>query len=495
MTQFRLLSPPALLPYQRRWVSDRSPVKVCEKSRRIGLSWAEAADAALTASCGADAGGMDVWYIGYNKDMAMEFIHDTAFWAGAYNLAASAMEETTVADEERDILSYRIRFRSGRRVTALSSRPSNLRGKQGKVVIDEAAFHDDLPGLMKAAVALLMWGGRVAVVSTHFGEGNPFNELVTEIRAGKKPYSLHRVTLDDALSQGLYRRIALKLGREWSSEAEARWRGELIDHYGDAADEELFCIPSGSAGSYLSRVLVESCMDREIPVLRWSRNADFAERPEEERARDADDWCRSVLLPVLDGMPAEYPTAFGEDFGRSGDLSVVVPLQETPDMRYRAPCVVELRNIPFRQQEQILFFLADRLPKLRGGALDARGNGQYLAETAMQRYGPQIIRQVMLSTEWYRENMPRYKAAFEDKRILLPLDGDILDDHRALRMEKGIAHIPRDRRGRGRDGGARHGDCAVAGALAWFAATRIESASGLLEYYREIAGEGGTHGR
>ena len=27
------------------------------------------------------------------------------------------------------------------------------RGKQGKVTIDEAAFHDDLPGLMKAAMA------------------------------------------------------------------------------------------------------------------------------------------------------------------------------------------------------------------------------------------------------------------------------------------------------------------------------------------------------
>lgn len=55
-----------LLPYQRDWIADTSQVKVCEKSRRIGLSWAEAADAALTA---ASASGMDVLnkqtYYGY----------------------------------------------------------------------------------------------------------------------------------------------------------------------------------------------------------------------------------------------------------------------------------------------------------------------------------------------------------------------------------------------------------------------------------------------
>ena len=27
------------------------------------------------------------------------------------------------------------------------------------VLIDEAAFHDDLPGLIKAAMAMLIWGG------------------------------------------------------------------------------------------------------------------------------------------------------------------------------------------------------------------------------------------------------------------------------------------------------------------------------------------------
>ena len=37
-------APAVLLPYQQRWLVDPSPVKVWEKSRRIGASWGDAAD-------------------------------------------------------------------------------------------------------------------------------------------------------------------------------------------------------------------------------------------------------------------------------------------------------------------------------------------------------------------------------------------------------------------------------------------------------------------
>ncbi len=43
-------APAALLPYQQRWIADKSPLKIGEKSRRIGLTWAEASDDVLTAA-------------------------------------------------------------------------------------------------------------------------------------------------------------------------------------------------------------------------------------------------------------------------------------------------------------------------------------------------------------------------------------------------------------------------------------------------------------
>ena len=484
-------APHVLLPYQQAWVADRSPVKVCEKSRRVGISWAEAAGDALLA---ARTEGMDVWYIGYNREMALEFIRDTAFWVNHYGLAASALEETVIKEEGKDVQGFRIRFASGFRVTALSSRPSNLRGKQGKVVIDEAAFHADLAGLLKAAVALLMWGGRVAVISTHNGESNPFNELVNDVRAGKKPYGLHRITLDKAIEEGLFRRICLRMGKPWSHEAEEAWRRELVEFYGEFADEELFCIPSRGSGAWLPRAVIEACMDRTIPVFRWECSPGFAEKPDRERSAAAQEWCGANLDPLLEKLSETKPTFFGEDFGRSGDLTVIAPLQEESALKYRMPCLVELRNVPFRQQEQILFHLADRLPRFSGGALDARGNGHYLAEVAMQRYGSWRIRQVMISDKWYLENMPSYRAAFEDRSIAIPLDADVLDDHRALRMEKGIAKIPEGYRSKGRDGGQRHADAAIACALAWYAARRIEGGPVEYEAVDERQFSGGTRG-
>ncbi len=166
-----------LLPYQRRWLADQSQVKVSEKSRRIGITWTEAADRALGAAVGGRA-GIDGWYIGYNKDMALEFVEAAARWARRFNRAAEAVEQIVLEDERADILAYRIRFASGHKIVALSSRPSNLRGKDGCAVIDEAAFHEDLPGLLKAALAFTMWGGRVRIIASHNGANNPFNELL-----------------------------------------------------------------------------------------------------------------------------------------------------------------------------------------------------------------------------------------------------------------------------------------------------------------------------
>lgn len=476
-----------LLPYQAKWAADQTPVKIWEKSRRIGASWAEAADSVLYASEAGHGEKRNVWYIGYNHDMALEFINDCANWARAYNLAVSEIGEYGEPDvieeggvvHEKNILAFRITLASGWKVSALSSRPTNLRGKQGRVVVDEAAFHDDLAGLIKAALALLIWGGQVHVISTHFGDANEFNSLIQDIRSGKKPYSLHRVDFDEALTDGLYRRICEVLKREWSPESEADWRQSVIDFYGDDADEELFCVPSQGTGTWLTRALIEQCMSAEIPVVRYEQTRAFAELPDSVREAEVRDWCEENLKPLLKGLDEKRASYFGEDFGRTGDLSVILPLIEEQGATFRAPFIVELRNVPFRQQEQILFYIVDRLPRFRYGALDARGNGQYLAERAMQKYGAGRIAEVMLTEPWYRDNMPRYKSAFEDKTVLLAKDADIIEDHRAVKVIRGVARLP-EVKGKGRDNRQRHGDSAIAGAMAWYAT--YQEAPGEIDY-------------
>lgn len=459
------------LPYQGRWTGDKSTIKIIEKSRRTGITWAEAGDDVLTAAA---KEGENVWYIGYNKDMAQEYINTCAAFTKFYNLIAGEVEEEIIQDEDKDIITFKITYSSGYRITALSSRPSNLRGKQGVVILDEAAFHDDLDELLKAAIALTMWGGKVIIISTHNGEDNPFNNLIKEVRAGKKPYSLHKLTFDDALKEGLYKRICLVTKKQWSPEAEAIWAKQIRDFYGDDAAEELDCVPSKGGGRYFTRALIERCLSDDIPILTYKCEDSFVHLSDEIREAETNDWCEENLLPLLENLE-NYKSYFGEDFARTGDLSVIVPLQEKENLRLDCPFIVEERNVPFEQQKQILFYIIDRLPIFSGGALDARGNGQYLAEVTMQKYGADLIHQVMLSRPWYQENFPKYKVKFEDDDIRLPKHQNILDDHRTVVLDKGVPLISETTKDE--DKNKRHGDSAIAGCLAVFAVNNDDVSS------------------
>lgn len=451
------------LPYQKKWLADKASVKVVEKSRRVGLTWAQAHDDTLLAATSGRY-GMDVLYISFNQDMTREYIEACADWAKRLQLVAGKVNEDVFKDgDEREIKAFRIDFASGRKILALSNRPSNLRGKQGRVIIDEAAFVEDLPELLKAALALLMWGGQVIIISTHNGADNAFNQLVQDVRAGTLPYSLHRITLDDALHDGLYRRICQVTEKPWTQEGEDAWRAELIKTYGDGADEELFCIPRQSSGAYLTTAMLEACMGA-APVLTWTPPAeDFVDWPLPVAERYTRGWIAEELEPLLAPLPQDMAHFCGVDFGRSGDLSVFWPATEEKDLRLVPPFVLELRDCPHRTQQQILFAILDRLPRFSGVSLDARGNGSALAEAARQQYGPEQVREVMISESWYRETMPLLKAGIEDKTLILPKDAGILSDFRSLRVVKGVARVP-EQRTKDKTGG-RHGDSVIACAM------------------------------
>ncbi|MCT9977743.1 hypothetical protein M2R48_05320 [Acinetobacter sp. I-MWF] len=158
--------------------------------------------------------------------MTVEFIQAVARWAKAYDFVAAEIEEGIWEDGDKHIQTFIIRFpNSGLRVEALTSRPSNLRGRQGVLILDEAAFHDDLRESIKAAMGFLIWGGKVRIISTYDGEDNPFNELIKEIRAGKR--KVHRTTFAEAVEQGLSKRVCMRKGIEYYPEAEKVWVADI----------------------------------------------------------------------------------------------------------------------------------------------------------------------------------------------------------------------------------------------------------------------------
>lgn len=443
-----------LMSYQVAWVADQSPVKIMEKSRRIGLSYAEAADDVLYA---ASAAGANVYYISYNQEMTQGFIADCATWAKAFNAAASQIEESVIEVEERQILTYTIRFDSGHLIQAFTSNPRNLRskGRPGeRLVIDEAAFVDDLGELLKAAMAMTMWGGQIRIISTHNGQDNPFASLIDDVRAGRYDYSLHRVTLDDALRDGLFRKICTVTGRAWSAATEAEWRAATVSRYRPNEDEELFCIPAQGGGSWLTRALVESRM-RPGPVIRYTGTPDFNNATPALRERVMADWIADELQPLLAFSP-ELRHALGMDFGRTSDLSAIAPVEVGATLSQRIPFLVEMKNVPYAQQLQVLYAIGDALPRKCGMVIDSRGNGSYVGEAAHDRWGS-LVQRLMPTEGWYRDNMPPYKAALEDGTLTLPKHDGLLQSHRAIRLVRGVPRMPE---GKTDDGG--HGDNAMA---------------------------------
>jgi len=465
-----------LLPYQQAWIEDKAPLKVMEKSRRIGITWAESADNVLTA---ASQNGSNVFYISATQDMALEYIEACAMWARAYDMAAGEIEESIFKDGDKEIQTYRILFpKSGHRVVGLSSSPSNLRGKQGVIVLDEGAFQKSLAELQKAAMAMLMWGDKVRILSTHNGADNPFNELIEEIRAGKRKGSVHRVTFNEAVAQGLYHRVCLRRGIEWTAEGERQWVADVRDYYGDDADEELDVIPSQGGGRYLPLSLIDARMSADTPIVREKWALEFAHEPDNLREAEIDEWCEEHLKPILSQFDKELNHNFGEDFARIGDLTVITVSEQGRDLVNRQRIQVELAQCPYRQQEQILFYIVDRLPRFSGGALDNRGNGGYLAERAQQRYGSTHIECVDLSEKFYIENMPRFKAHLEDATLTdIPRDRETRDDLRAIQRINGVPKIPKVKtQASGKRQSQRHGDSAIALFLCNYAATSMDPA-------------------
>lgn len=464
-----------LMQHQKDWLADQSDLKLAEKGRRTGITFAEALDTTLIAAAAKSAGGDSTFYIGDTKDKGRAFVEVCARFAKRVAREALTVHEFVFDDVQPDgstkgIAAYRIRFASGHEIVGLSSNPANIRGLQGRVVIDEAAFHRNVAAVIDACNALLIWGGKIRIISTHNGVLNAFNELIKETRAGQFDYSIHTITFDDAVRNGLYERVCLMRKEAPTPDGKAAWYRKIRRSYGsrvEAMREELDAIPREGEGTLLTLAAIEACSSAEYRVCRWEPPvATFVNWPEHLRRAEMQEWLNRTLLPILDRYRDGGHTWFlGGDFAMRKDRSAYPIGFVDQQLRRHVPLLLELRTCPYDQQKQALFWMVDLVSSMGsfgGGVLDANGNGMVLAQESAQRYGSDRIVELMPSEIWRRETGARFAAAFEDRTILIPADKDVVGDLRQLQMIGGVAKMPTHVRNEGTDGGKRHGDAAVA---------------------------------
>ncbi|MDR0302473.1 MAG: hypothetical protein LBI04_09215 [Treponema sp.] len=454
-----------LLPYQKAWIEDKSPLKIWEKGRRTGASWTEALNSVLETQ---GTKGQNTYYLSYNKDMTRQFITDCKYWAGIINIAAGELEEEIVNENGEYFTTFRVRFKNGKEIVGLSGVGYAVRSKQGRIVFDEAAFSKEFREIMKAAIALLIWGGSFSIISTHNGDDSEFNIFLKDIRSGKeKNWSVHRITFSEAVKQGLYKRVCLLKNEKWTAKGEAAFVKKTRDAYKSNAEEELDAIPSRSGSKYFPYGMLASCAidSAKLPIVRLNCDDSFMWEAPEKRLKKINEWFVVEVAPLL--RKITNPCFLGQDFARSGNLSAIWLAEETSKQKLDSRLIIELNNVPYDQQWQILW-LINKNCNLGYAAIDSRGNGQALAEAAAQRL-PCGAEMVMITRAWYAGIFQRLKSSFESREFILPDDQYILSDFGIITLKNGQPVVPNEEHADREGKAKRHGDGAVAAAMCLYA--------------------------
>lgn len=421
--QVRPADPDALfLPYQARWITDQSRLKLMEKSRQIGLSWSTAyAAVERTAAAGARH---DQWVSSRDDLQARLFIEDCKAWARALDRAAQDLGEVLV-DPDVKASAYVLQLASGRRIHSMSSNPDAQAGKRGGRILDEFALHPDPRKLWAIAYPGITWGGGMEVISTHRGSRNFFNGLVREVREAGNPkgISLHRVTLADALDQGFLWKLQQALPDDDERQAfdEAAYYDWVRAGCADAEsfEQEYLCNPADDDAAFLEYELLAAC-----------------EYPSQA------DWTALEQGPLFAGV----------DIGRKRDLTVLWVLERLGDSWYTRH-VEALQNMTKADQEKVLWPWFERCVRV---CIDATGLGIGWADDAARRFGDRRIEPVVFTGRIKEELAYPVRGAFEDRRLRIPYSPRIRADLRAVAKTTTAAGNVRFTAERTPDGHADH---------------------------------------
>ena len=410
------------LPFQSRWIKDDSRLKLMEKSRQIGISWATAYAAdERTAAQGARH---DQWVSSRDDLQARLFIEDCKMWAQIMHLAAKDLGEVVIDPKDR-LSAYVIEFSSGKRIHSMSSNPDAQAGKRGGRVLDEFALHPDPRKLWSIAYPGITWGGSMELISTHRGSHNFFNQLVREVRESGNPknISLHRVTLQDALDQGFLFKLQQMLPQD--DERQAMDEAQYFDFIRKGcADEESFqqeymCSPADDDAAFLEYGL--------ISAVEYSAGTD---------------WRRLGNGRLFAGV----------DIGRKKDLTVLWVVEQLGDVLYTRH-VEGLQNMRKSEQEKVIWPWFERCDRI---CIDATGLGIGWADDAQDKFGEHRVEAVTFTPRSKEALAYPIRGAMEDRTLRIPQDPKIRADLRQVTKQVSTTGNVRFTAERTPDGHADH---------------------------------------
>lgn len=413
-----------LYPLQRRFVDDRAQYKLAVTTRQWGKSTCTSGEAVHDALT--DPGTKWVC-MSAGERQSVEWLSKAKEWLAAYKMGIEEIAEDRGGLAEGLLRSSEIILANGSRIIAIPANPSTARGYSANVILDEFAYHED-PAAIWAAMFpsttnqlagtfLDRWRALVAgestdirrelklrVVSTFNGRGNKFFNLYD--KAAENGYSVHRVTIHDAIADGM------------PLDAE-RLRAALDD--ADIWAQEYECVPMDSSAVLLPYDLIATCeaaeATSEIEPAFWAET----------------------------NAPSLY---MGVDFARKRHLSVAWSVEKTGDLRTTRE-VLEMRDMSTPDQFRLL---APRIEKCRRVAVDYTGPGIGLGDMLVERFGEWNPKQDRFGkVELFNFTgaskvmlFANLRPAFERKTILVPIKREIREDlhgiHRVVTTSGNISY-------------------------------------------------------
>jgi len=394
------------LPYQRKWILDPSPLKIMQKSRQIGISYADAYHSVRTVSNKDNR--LDVYISSRDRFQAKLYIEDCKRWAEILHEVILDLGEM-VLDPGNEGSAYVIQFANGKRIYSLSSNPNALAGKRGHVKLDEFALHQDQRLLYRIAKPVTMWGGTLSLISTHRGIGSVFNQLIRDAveNGNRMGWSVHTVPLEKAVAQGLVEKITEKSGRaEARAEFMDRLRSECIDE--EQWLQEYCCTPADESSAFFSYEMLDACEEPGIALLTFKQLEE---------------------LIIRNPRSSFY---IGMDVARKHNLCVIDVGEKIGDVVWDR-CRIELHNQAYSEIEFELYRLL-ALPQLKRACIDATGQGDQLAERARERFGWKV--EGVKFTGSLKETLAfGLRNDFEERKLRIVRDEKLRSDLRGLKKE------------------------------------------------------------
>jgi phage FluMu gp28-like protein len=427
-----------MLPYQTRWIEDRSLVRLMEKSRRIGISYATAYDGVRQHSI--KGYNVDTWFSSRDDLTAREFIIYCTKFAGVLKIAAKCYDAQILFDDGKQSATASIlRFATDTRINSISSNPDVFAGKGGNVGLDEFALRQNPRQVYDIASPTIDWGGRLSIISTHRGAGNFFNKLILDERDPDKRkhrgISIHRVTLSIALNEGFLWKLQTKL-----PEDDPRMQmdeGEYYDYQRARVSsterflQEYECTPEDESSVFLPYDLLEGSFypGADNLVEHTEETTDFRGKKGRIRYLLPPGIKPSGLQPYLRSLSGSL--YHGKDVARKKDLSVDVFGEKRDGMTF-VRAVIEFDRVAFSRQEKELYPL---MPSVARSCIDETGIGAQFAERCGEKFWAWRVEGIHFSRGAKEMLAGPVRTIFEDRVIRIPEDERFIGDLRMIEKQ------------------------------------------------------------